>query len=326
MDRRHFLRTLLAGALVAPLTAEGQAGKVWQIGYLSPIAPEAGSPRVAAFRQGLRELGWVDGQNVALEMRSAEEKLDRLPRLAAELVRLKVDVIVALTNPAIDAARKATVSIPIVMVVATDPVATGFVASLARPGGNVTGLALQRGEVLGKTLQLIKQAVPNLARVAVLRDPAYPGDQKQLSEVEAAARQLRLQLHPVTVRGPGDLDGAFAAAAKNPVGAVVSIAGNIAFDHRARIAQIAIKRRLPTVGSVREYADAGWFMGYGPSLTDQYRRAATYVDKILKGAKPDDLPVEQPTKFELVINKKTARALGMTIPPSLMARADQVVE
>ena len=217
-------------------------------------------------------------------------------------------------------------SIPIVMVVATDPVATGFVASLARPGGNVTGLALQRGEVLGKTLQLIKQAVPNLARVAVLRDPAYPGDQKQLSEVEAAARQLRLRLHPVVVRGPGDLDGTFTAAAKNQVGTVVSIAGNIAFDHRARIAQIAIKRRLPTIGSVREYADAGWFMGYGPSLTDQYRRAATYVDKILTGATPDDLPVEQPTKFELVINKKTARALGMTIPPSLLTRANQVVK
>jgi len=326
MDRRRFLLTWLASALIAPGAAGAQTGKVWQIGYLSPVAPEAGSPRVAAFRQGLRELGWIEGQNVALETRSAEGKLDRLPRLAAELVRLKVDVIVALTNPAIDAARKATVSIPIVMVVATDPVATGFVASLARPGGNVTGLTLQRGDVLGKTLQLLKEAVPNLSLVAVLRDLAYPGDRKQLSEVEAAAKMLGLQLHPVAVSSPQDLEGAFASAAKSRAGAVVSIAGNIAFEHRARIAAIAIRRRLPTVGSVPKYAEAGWFMGYGPSLTDQYRRAAVYVDKILKGTPPDNLPVEQPTKFELAINTKTARALGMTIPRSLLARADQVVK
>ena len=217
-------------------------------------------------------------------------------------------------------------SIPIVMVVATDPVATGFVASLARPGGNVTGLTLQRGDVLGKTLQLLKEAVPNLSRVAVLRDLAYPGDRKQLSEVEAAAKVLGLQLHPVAVSSPHDLDGAFASAAKSRAGAVVSIAGTMAYDHRARIAAIAIRRRLPTVGTVPEYADAGWLMVYGPSLTDQYRRAAVYVDKILKGTPPDDLPVEQPTKFELAINTKTARALGMTIPPSLLARADQVVK
>jgi len=310
--------------LSAPLVAVAQAGRV-RIGYLT-AADEAGNPRSAAFRQRLRELGYVEGQDVALEIRAAAGRLERLPGLAAELVRLKVDVIVANNSPAIDAARKATTSIPIVMSAATDPVATGFVTSLARPGGNITGLTIQSPDLSAKTLQLLKEAVPNLSRVTVLWDPGFPGGRRWLSELEAAAPALVVQLQAVEVRSPGELDGAFAAATRNRAGAVLSVAGSIGFLYRARIADLAVKRRLPTVGGLPEYAEAGWLMGFGARFIDQDRRAADFVDRILKGAKPADLPIEQPTKFYLAINLKTAKALGLSIPQPLLLRADQLIQ
>ena len=318
--------TLIVAILffAAPLAAAAQPGRI-RIGYLT-AGEEAESPRNAAFRQRLRELGYVEGQNVALEIRAAAGRLERLPGLAAELVRLKVDIIVANNSPAIEAAQKATTSIPIVMSAATDPVATGFVASLARPGGNITGLTIQSLDLLAKTLQLLKEAVPNLSRVAVLWNPEFPGGRRWLSEAEAAATVLGLQLQAVAVRSRGELDDAFAAATRNRAGAVFSVAGSIGFLHRARIAELAVKRRLPTVGGLPEYAEAGWLMGYGASFTDQDRRAADFVDRILRGAKPADLPVEQPTKFYLAINLKTAKALGLSIPHPLLQRADQVIE
>ena len=324
MDRRAFVSTLALGLLAAPLAAEAQPGKIWRIGYLASAAAE-NPPRVA-FRQRLRELGYVEGQNVTFEIRSAEGRLDRFPALAAELVRLNVDIIVASGgDPAIGAAQKATTSIPIVMVAATDPIAAGFVASLARPGGNITGLTTQSQDIAGKALQLLKEAVPNLPRVAVLWDPASPGTRRSLGEVEAAASVLRLSLQAVEVRSPGELDGAFAAATRNGAGAAF-IFGRTLYPHNARIAQLAIKHGLPTVGLLPEFARDGWLIGYGASLTDQASRAADFVDRILKGAKPGDLPVEQPTKFYLAINLKTAKALGLTIPPSVLARSDQVIE
>jgi putative ABC transport system substrate-binding protein len=310
--------------LAAPLAAMAQAGRV-RIGYLT-AGDEARNPRNAAFRQRLRELGYVEGQDVTLEIRAAAGKLDRLPGLAAELVRLKVDVIVANNSPAIDAARKATTSIPIVMSAATDPVATGFVTSLARPGGNITGLTIQSPDLSAKTLQLLKEAVPNLSRVTVLLDPGFPGGRRWLSELETAAPALVVQLQVVEVRSPSDLEGAFAAATKNRAGAVLSVAGSIGFLHRAQIADLAVKRRLPTVGGLPEYAEAGWLMGFGARFIDQDRRAADFVDRILKGAKPADLPIEQPTKFYLAINLKTAKALGLSIPPPLLLRADQLIQ
>ncbi len=307
----------------APL-AEAQAGKAFRIGVLS--AAEPASTGVVPFRQGLRELGYVEGQNVALEIRSAEGRRDRLPALADELVRLNVDVILAVSNPAIVAARKATTSIPIVMVSATDPVGVGFVASLARPGGNVTGLTVQTPDVAGKRLQLLREVIANLSRVAVLWDPGYPGGRLQVGEAEAAARTLSVQLHLVEVRGPGQLDGAFAAMTSNGAGAAFIAGSDVLFAHRARIADIATKRRLPTTCPLREWVEAGCLFSYGTSISEQWRRAVYFVDRILKGAKPVDLPVEQPTTFELAINLKTANALGLTIPQSVRLRADHVIE
>jgi putative ABC transport system substrate-binding protein len=241
-------------------------------------------------------------------------------------VRLKVDVILAQSNPAIAAAQKATTSIPIVMVLASEPVALGFVASLARPGGNITGLSIQTPDTAGKRLQILKEAVPNLSRVAALWDPDFVGGRELFRHAEAAAPGLGLQLQLVAAQGPGELDGAFAAMRRERAGAVFLVGSPMLFAHRIRIAEIAVKHRLPTMCAVREYAEAGCLIGYGASLIDQYGRAAYFVDRILKGAKPANLPVEQPTKFELVINLKTAKALGLTIPPSLLARADQVIE
>ena len=326
MDRRAFLGTVVGSLLAAPLAAGAQEGKVWRIGYLIASFFGAGHP-IAAFRQQLRELGYVEGQNVTLEIRSAEGRLEGLPGLAAELVRLKVDVIVAGGRGTVEAAQMATAAIPIVMVIAADPVGSGFVASLARPGGNITGLTVQYRDVAGKRLQLLKEAVPTLARVAVVWESGgSPGARRSVSEAMAtAATALGLQLQAVEVRSPRDLDGAFTAATRNRAGAAV-VGGPIAFAHRAQIAQLAIKRRLPVVGPSSVYAEGGCLMGYGPSYTDHTRRAAYFVDRILKGAKPADLPIEQPTKFELVINLKTAKALGLTIPPSLLQRADQVIE
>jgi putative tryptophan/tyrosine transport system substrate-binding protein len=322
----RFTTVVAALFFAAPLAAvEAQAGKVFRTGYLS-FTNESGQPYIRAFRQGLLELGHVEGQNVALEIRSGDGRPERYPGLAAELVRVKADLILTGGNPAIEAAHKATTSIPIVMVAASDPVASGFVASLARPGGNITGLTTQAPDVAGKALQLLKEAVPQLSRVAVLWDPGLPGGRQTLSEVEAAAPVLGLQLHALKVRNPGELDGAFAAAARNRAGAAFISAGNTTFFNRVRVAELAVTRRLPTIGIAREYAEAGCLIGYGASVTDQFRRAAYLADKILKGAKAADLPVEQPTKFYFAIKLKTAKALGLSIPQPLLLRADQVIE
>jgi putative ABC transport system substrate-binding protein len=329
MDRRAFISTVGAGIVIAPIVGEAQpAGKVPRIGYLSPSSPS--DPRTQrfreAFRQGLRELGWVEGKNIAIEYRWAEERTERLADLARELVSLKVDVLVAATTPAIQPAKQATGTIPIVMAVAADPVATGFVASLARPGGNITGLAMMSSELVGKQMQLLTELVPKISRVALLWNPANPSTAPGLRHAQDAARALGVRLQPLEARGPSDIDNAFAAMARERAGAVIVLADTTFIAHRARIAGLAAKSRLPAVYGLTDHAQAGGLMAYGPNIADLYRRAATYVDKILKGAKPADLPVEEPTKFELVINLKTAKALGLTIPPSVLVRSDQVIE
>jgi putative ABC transport system substrate-binding protein len=284
-------------------------------------------PASTRFRQGLRELGWVEGQNTVIDYRYAEGRFDRLPGLAAELVRLKVDIIVAAPTPAAAAAKKATGTIPIVMIAVGDPVGLGLIASLARPGGNVTGLSFSVGpEILGKQLELLKETVPKLRRVAILSNPANPVQPGQIREVNVAARSLGVQLQFLEARGPNEFDGAFAAMAKERVGALLVLADSMLIAHRTRLADLAARSRLPAAYGTREDVEAGGLMSYGPSLRDLFRRGATFVDKILKGAKPADLPVEQPTKFELVINLKTAKALGLTIPPSLLGRADEIIQ
>ncbi len=317
---------LALGILSAPLAADVQPPpKVPRIGILWPSPISVIAHNLEAFRQGLRELGYVEGQNIAIEFRSAEGKWERLPDLAAELVRLKVDVIVANT-PAALAAKQATRTIPIVMAVSGDPVGDGLVASLARPGGNVTGLSLMVPELGGKRLQLLKEVVPRASRVAVLWNPAVPFTGRVVREMEAAARVLGVQLQPLEIRAPEDIDRAFEAAIRGRASALNVVDDPLVFAHRARILALAAKSRLPAIYPWREFVDAGGLMSYAANLADSFRRAATYVDKILKGTKPADLPVEQPTRFELVINMKTARALGLTFPPSIMVRADQVIQ
>jgi len=313
--------------LAAPLTAEAQlAGKVHHIGYLASGSSTAAPHVIEAFRQGLRELGWVEGQNIVIDYRFAEYKYDRLPDLAAELVRLKVDIIVAPATPAAAAAKNATGTIPIVMIGVGDPVGAGFVASLARPGGNVTGSSFGVGlEINSKQLELLKETVPKVRRVAILSNPTNPGHPRWMREYKDAGRSLGVQLQFLEARGPTEFDGAFAAMAKERVGALLVVADGMFMLHRTRLADLAAKTRLPSLG-YREFVEAGGLMSYGPSLPDLWRRAATFVDKVLKGAKPADLPVEQPIKFELVINLKTAKALGLTIPQSVLLRADQSLE
>ncbi|HEV2056810.1 MAG TPA: ABC transporter substrate-binding protein [Methylomirabilota bacterium] len=286
------------------------------------------SPFLDAFRQGLRELGWVEGQNIVIDYRYAEGRFDRLPDLAAELVRLKVDIIVAQPLPAAAAAKNATETIPIVMISGgADPVGLGLIATLARPGGNVTGSSYSAGqEIGGKQLELLKKTVPKVRRVAILSNPANPGHPPMVGELNVAARSLGVQLQLLEVRGPNEFDGAFAAMATERAGALLVLSDGMFNLHRTRLADLAARSRLPAAYGVREFVDAGGLMSYGPSLRDLYRRSAAYVDKILKGAKPADLPVEQPTKFELVINLKTAKALGLTIPPSLLQRADELIQ
>jgi putative ABC transport system substrate-binding protein len=320
---------LLGGLLGAPREAGPQqpTAKVARIGWLS-IASR--TPEVAhlieAFELGLRELGYVEGQTIAIEYRFAEGKPERLPRLAAELVGLKVDIIVTPNPAGTQAAKQATPTIPIVMLAVVDPVGTGLVASLARPGGNITGLAATSSpEIVGKYLELLKQAVPKVSRVAVLRNPANPDTAQMSREVERAARSLGVQLQVLDVTGPHELDGAFAAM-RERARALLVLADTMFFLHRARIANLATKNRLPTISGNKEMAEAGLLMTYGRNLSHDFRRAAVYVDKILRGAKPADLPVELATKFELVINMKTAKALGLTIPPSVLARADALIQ
>jgi ABC-type uncharacterized transport system substrate-binding protein len=326
MDRRAFLAGT-AALLAAPLAAEAQpAAKIARIGYLAFNL--ASSPHVhEAFRQGLRDLGYVEGRNVVIEYRHAEGKAERFPTLAAELVSLKVDLIVAGAYQATLATKNATKTIPIIMVAVADPVRMGLIASLVRPGGNITGLTLLAGtEIVGKHLELLKEAVPNLSRVAVLSNPANPMHIVRLREVEVAGRSLRVQLQILKAQGPEEFDSAFAAMTRARAGALYVVGDPMFIQHRRRLAELAAKSRLPAVYELKDHAEAGGLMVYGPSTLDMYRRAATYVDKILKGAKPGDLPVEQPTKFELVINLKTAKALGLTIPPSVLARADEVIQ
>ena len=328
MPRRAFMAVIAGGLLSAPVAAQAQqAGKVWRIGVLSSGSPSATAvARIDAFKQGLRELGYVEGQNIAIESRWGAGKYESLPGLAAELVRLKMDVIVTAAVPAIRAAKEATSTIPIVMAVVVDPVATGLVASFARPGGNITGLSVRTPELVGKQLGMLKEIVPKASRVAVLWNPENPGNPPQLRAAEVAARTLGMRLQPLEARTPREIDSAFTAMTKEAAGAVVVLVDVMFIDQRTRIADLAATRRLPAVYGQVEHVGAGGLMAYAPNFLDNYRRAAVYVDKILKGAKPGDLPIEQATKFELVINLKTAKALGLTIPPSLLQRADQVIE
>ncbi|HUE87920.1 MAG TPA: ABC transporter substrate-binding protein [Vicinamibacterales bacterium] len=327
MDRRRFL-SLTAALLAAPLAAEAQQpGKVPRIGYLSSSSATSTSRFVDAFRQGLRELGWLEGQNIVIDWRFADGRFDRLPDLAAELVRLKVQVIVAAPTPAVVTAKNATATIPIVMINVSDPVGLGLVTSLARPGGNATGVSYSVGvENFGKALELLKESIPNIRRVAVLSNPASAARAPLIRDVGIAARSLGLQLQHLEAQDPNDFDAAFATMAKERVEALLVAADSMFIIHRARLAELAAENRLPAIYGIREHVDAGGLMSYGPSTVANYRRAAFFVDKILKGAQPGDLPVEQPTKFELVINLRTAKALGLTMPPSLLLRADEVIE
>jgi putative tryptophan/tyrosine transport system substrate-binding protein len=325
MRRREFISLLCGVAVVWPITAPAQQPrKVPTIGYLASSSP---STRDEAFTQWLRELGYVEGKNIAIEYRFAEGKFDRLADFAAELVGLEVDVIVAAATQASLAAKGATRTIPIVMANVSDPVGSGLVASLARPGANITGTASMTAEVVGKSLELLKQTVPKLSRVAVLWNPDNAIFQAQmLRETQVAAGALGVELQTFGARGADEFDHAFAAINRARAGALLVLADTILIFHRAQIIEFAEKSRLPAMYGAREYAADGGLMAYGPNYDDVYRRAANYVDKILKGAKPADLPVEQPTKFEFVINVKTAKALGLEVPPTLLARADEVIE
>jgi putative ABC transport system substrate-binding protein len=320
---------LLPALLVAPLAAGAQqAAKVPRIGFLSAATSGVSSPVLDAFRQGLRELGWVEGQNIVVDYRLTEGRSDRLPDLAAKLVRLKVDIIVAEATQGVAAAKNATETIPIVMISGSaDPVGLGFIASLARPGGNVTGLSYSVGpEIVGKGLELLKEIVPKVRRVAILSNPASPVQPLFIKELNGAARSLGVQLQLLEVRGPNQFEGAFAAMANERVGALLVVADAVFVFHRTRLADLAARSRLPAAYGSRANVEAGGLMSYGPSVRDLFRRSATFVDKILKGAKPGDLPVEQPTKFEMLINLKAAKALGLTIPQSLLQRADEIIQ
>lgn len=329
MRRRDFI-TLVIGAspLARPLAANAQqTAKIARIGYLASNLGNQGP--LEAFRQGLRDLGYVEGRNVVIEYRDAQGKLEPLPTLAAELVALKVDVIVASSTAAALAAKQVTTVVPIVFATVPDPVASGLVASLARPGGNVTGLSNLNADLVGKGLEYLTQAVPGIRRVAVLSQPGAFGERTEkemLKAAEVAAAALGLQLQFVEARGPSDIDKAFSEITGARAEAVTVLVSGMLLGERSRLVDLAARNRLPVVYTFRELADAGGLMSYGTSLADLFRRAASYVDRILKGAKPADLPVEQPIKLELVINLKTAQALGLTVPPTLVARADQVIE
>jgi len=329
MPRRVFVAALAGGVLSAPLAARAQQStNVFRIGILGTYPPT--TPEFArvweAFFQGLRARGYVEGQNLVVERRFMEGKVELLPQLAAELVRLNVGVIVAGGQPPPVAAKRAPAAIPIVMTNFSDPVGLGLVTSLSRPGGNITGLAFLTVELVGKQLQLLKEAVPRLSRVGLLTNPSNPGAARQRTGAETTARSLGLQIQFLDVQRPEELAGAFAAMAREHAGAVLLPGDSLFFHHVTQIADLALKSRLPALFTPREFAEAGGLLAYGADLGDVYGRAAVYVDKILKGARPGDLPIEQPTKFELVVNLKTAKTLGLMIPPSLLQRADQVIE
>jgi ABC-type uncharacterized transport system substrate-binding protein len=328
MKRAAARSTLVAMILltVSVIADAQQPKKVPRIGFLIGSSPAAIAARIEAFRQGLRDLGYVEGKNIVIEWRYAEGKLDRLPALAAELVRLKIDIIVTGAPATTRAAKEATVTIPIVMAQDTDPVANGFVASLARPGGNITGLSTLAPELSGKQLELLKETVPRLSRMAVLGNSTLPGNAQALKEMELAAGAFKVQLQYVDVLDLKDIETAFRAVSKGRADAVLVLGNPIFLSQRIQITDLAVKSRLPAIYERPEYVDDGGLMTYGVNINELYRRAATYVDKILKGAKPADLPVEQPKKFELIINLKAAKQIGLTIPPSMLARADKVIK
>jgi putative ABC transport system substrate-binding protein len=319
--------SLIAFVLVAAVVVVDaqQQVKVPRIGILT-LGVASAAPTFEAFRQGLRELGYIEGKDILIEYRYAEGKTDRLSNLAAELVRLKVDIIVTESGRAAEAAKHATQTTPIVMAIVGDPVGIGLVASLARPGGNVTGLTVLAPELSGKRLELLKEAAPKTTSVAVIWNAANPSAAGFLQETKATAKSLGLQLQPVEVRRQDDLDAAFKAVTSARPSAFITLADGMLLGNRTRIVEFTAKNRLPAIFPDGEFADAGGLMAYGPNLGSNFRRAAIYVDKILKGAKPADLPVEQPTKFELVINQKTAQQIGLTIPPNVLARADRVIK
>jgi len=318
-----FVVGLVLSIVAAPFPADAQSPAAPRIGVLTLFAPP--DPQVEALKQGLRELGWIEGQNVGLEHRYTEGKLERLPDLVAELLRLKVDVIVTGGEAGIRAARDATRTIPIVMANSGDPVGTGLIASLARPGGNITGLSLLLSELGGKRLALLRETVPKVSHVAVLWNPTNAAKPLEWKSIQVAAGALGVRVTSFEVREPTDFALAFAAVAKARSNALTPLSEPLTRAHRRQIGEFAVKNRLPMIAENREFAEAGGLMTYGPSLPDLYRRAATYVDKILKGAKPADLPVEQASKFELVINLKTAKALGLKIPQTILVRADEVI-
>jgi putative ABC transport system substrate-binding protein len=327
MDRRTFISGITVGLLAAPLAGEAQqaAGKVWTIGFLGAPLSVVGS-LFQAFEQRLRDLGYVKGRNIEIEYRSDEGTAETIPALAAELVRLRVDVIVASLTERALVAKKATTTIPIVVVNAGDPVASGLVASLARPGGNVTGLSRNNAEHTGKNLELLMAVVPSVSRVAVLSNPTNPLVQTMIRGTTNAADKLHLRLTILEARARAELDGAFAAMLREHAGAVLVLGDGMFWGARGRIAELALARRLPSMFMNSEHVEVGGLLSYGANSVEPYRRAAGYVDKILKGARPADLPIEDPTKLDLTINLKTAKALGLKIPQSLLLRADQVIE
>jgi putative tryptophan/tyrosine transport system substrate-binding protein len=325
MKRRDFI-ALLGGATAAwPLGAGAQAPKIPRVGYIAGGGGFMAVSMVAALRQGLSELGYIEGKTIAVEFRSAEGRNERIPELVSELVGLKVDVLVAASSPGVLAAKKATSTIPIVMV-STDPIGLGLVDGLARPGGNITGLSYFNEAILAKRLEMLKEFVPGLVRVAVLRNPTVAAHARFWAETEEAAGKLRVALQPLDVREPDDFEAAFVAGVHGNAQALIVFDDGLTIAYRPRIVALAAGSRLPAIYGLREFPDDGGLISYGPNFADLTRRSAVYVDKILKGAKPSDLPVEQPTKIHLVINRKTANALGLTLPPTLLARADEVIE
>jgi len=329
MDRRTFLETLAGGLLAAPLAAEAQqARRVYRVGYIgpTPVATLISDPTFDSFRREMGQRGYVEGQDLVLELRSVAERPDRVSEVVGELVRLNPDIIVAVSAPVIQAARQVTRTIPIVMVGVGDPVAIGFAASLSRPGGNVTGLSQLSPELSAKRLDLLKEVVPGVSRVAILWNPTNPSNASQLRATKLVAQALGMQLQLLEVRGSQDFESGFQAATRGRAGAVITLDDLLIYTRRTQIVALAAKNRLPAIYGWSRFAEAGGLMSYGPDFRDMYRQAAIFVDKILKGAKPGDLPIEQPAKLELVINLKTAKALGLTIPQSLLQRADQVIE
>jgi ABC-type uncharacterized transport system substrate-binding protein len=323
MRRRAFVSGALA-LFAAPLATNAQqAGRIYRLGLLS-VTP---TPHLMeAWRQGLRDHGWIEGQNLVVEARFSEGVDARFPQLAAELIQLKVDVIVAVSDPAVEAAKQATTSIPIVMAAGTDPIVAGFVSNLARPGGNITGMPIFSDELTAKQLQLLKELVPGISRISVIVPTAFPAGMKMWSVAQAAAPSLGLILRRIDVNVPDDLERAFATMSRQRPDAILVTPTTVVYVHAARLVDFAATNKLPSMYSFRESVLAGGLISYSTALPDLFRHVGIYVDKIFKGAKPGDLPIQQPTKFELVINLKTAKALGLTIPPSLLLRADQVIE